>query len=462
MTDDDGMIAGFRVLRRLGGGRRSDVYLGVRPSGGEPVALKVFRADEPEAGRDAELSILTTVTAPSLPAFVDVSSVVGGGLCVILEQLPGPTLAQLLASRRHLADGEVVTLLAPLVATVSLLHAAGYSLGAVNSRSLRFTADGRPVLTSLHDARALSTHDGSARNAAIRCDYGMLAGFVDELAALIERESLPVAELLHAARVGRPLDDPLPIVERRLFAWAPPLPVVLGADGMLADPIPARLGGVLAAGSVETDAGTGGAADVEAGAWAARWAAWADEGPLRRLAVRALPLVRGRRRPMIVGGALAAAVTTALLVTMPVGAAGGVDRSASHTAGTPTPSSAAGPTTAAQPIGSPGVLTADDPVAAASVLLSARSACLAGTSATCLTGVDEADSPLAEADAAAVQSRSESLDIPSSAVLAVSGRTGDAVVLSATLAAGGAETTTASLLLMKGEAGWRLREIFVD
>ena len=457
MAEEKGTIAGFRVLRRIGGGRRSDVYLGARPAGGEPVAIKVFRSDESEAGRDAELSILTQLSSPALPSFVDVSSIIGGGLCVIVEHLSGPTLAQLIAARRHLADGEIVTLLAPLVVTISQLHGAGFGLGAITPRSVRFTADGRPVITSLHDARSLTGLAPNERNALLRADYGALAAFVDELAGLVERASLPVAELLHAAQVGRPLEDPLPAVERRLFAWAHPTPMLLGASDQDTDPIPARLSSTEPHIVDSEDAN-------ERVSWVERAAGWADDGPFRLLLERLRTVARNRRRPLIVAGVLAAVASTALLVTVPTATASRpVDGPAASSATARPARATSGPGATPRPGGAatPDAITLDDPLAAAAALIAARASCLDRASLPCLSGVDEAGSPAAEADAAAIHRSADAVEIAPTVTLTLSGRSGDAVVVSAADTSGD-ETRTASLLLLKDEAGWRLREVFVD
>jgi hypothetical protein len=107
----------------------------------------------------------------------------------------------------------------------------------------------------------------------------------------------------------------------------------------------------------------------------------------------------------------------------------------------------------------PPVGTADDPVAAAAALLEIRATCLAAADVECLRAVEQPGSSIEARDRAAIDSGlaiGES-DADLDAITLVADL-GDAVVLS--VPSVGGEREPASLLLMRSEAGWRLREWF--
>jgi hypothetical protein len=116
----------------------------------------------------------------------------------------------------------------------------------------------------------------------------------------------------------------------------------------------------------------------------------------------------------------------------------------------------------------------DDPVDAGVQLLRTRWACFSAAAPArgCLDAVIQPGSPLEQTDAAELQSkasgrtarRGDYRDFDVSLIE----RTGDAALLALTPPAGEESTEThgqkrpASLLIVRGEAGWRLRELFED
>ncbi len=78
-----------------------------------------------------------------------------GALALILDQMTGCGLAQLIAGRVHLTPGETVTTVAPLFGALADLHAAGAVHGDLTPSSILFSADGRPLIGDLGVARLL-------------------------------------------------------------------------------------------------------------------------------------------------------------------------------------------------------------------------------------------------------------------------------------------------------------------
>ena len=93
-------IDGYRLLRKLGEGRRAEVFLGIAT--GEPhSALKVYRHSCVPADRAVELEALTRAAHAHVVQLRDVAS-----NSLILERLELGSLAQLNAARSRPTIGE--------------------------------------------------------------------------------------------------------------------------------------------------------------------------------------------------------------------------------------------------------------------------------------------------------------------------------------------------------------------
>lgn len=168
-----------------------------------------------------------------------------------------------------------------------------------------------------------------------------------------------------------------------------------------------------------------------------RWAAWSPA-----------------RRKLAVGGGAALLAVVVAASAAPGGIAPGSSAASEPTAARSTsPSqSAASPVT---PV-TPSVVTGDDPLAALPALLGRRTDCLRDLSVLCLDDVAESGSAAWDDDRAAIDALVASGLQPtviSGAGAALVERLGDSALIS--LAPG---SDPASVLLLKGEAGWRIRD----
>ena len=93
-------------------------------------------------------------------------------------------------------------------------------------------------------------------------------------------------------------------------------------------------------------------------------------------------------------------------------------------------------------------------MAAFGVLAARRQTCLAAAQVSCLAEVDQAGSAAMRADENSVLGQREAFAIDTHGAVLVE-RVGGSAIVSALL-----NEQPASFLLMKGEAGWRLREFF--
>jgi hypothetical protein len=396
---------------------------------------------------------LLAARSAHLPRVLDVT-VLGERRELVVEQVPGPTLAGLLAQRRRLPAGEATTIVIGVARALAALHEAGYCGVELSEGTVRFDDAGTPMVLGLDalDELVLTGAQGPAD------DWRAVAALADRLGLVAHGRA---AGALGPAQVGLGLalatltavESPqnLDRLEAALFELADPAPVQL--DGARAaeperpaSPLPERrhtaahrrpstsaLVEAFDAGPAALLAGPLGAARSRAGALFGR--------------------VQGRGRVLLVAVVGAALLGVAAVLLMPSQAGGSGQRPVASPATTASPgagatSSAAGtpaPTDAA------GSLTGDDPVAAASGLLARRDACLPLTGPAqqaCLAGVGDG--------------RASDLTEPARPLAGLSPslleRTGDSALVALTPKEAGA--APASALLMRTEAGWRLRQLY--
>jgi hypothetical protein len=175
--------------------------------------------------------------------------------------------------------------------------------------------------------------------------------------------------------------------------------------------------------------------------------------PFDAVRSRLAGLTRGVRKPFwIAGGAVGAALVLALAF-LPANAPGA---SATKSTGTLLPrTSPTASTGSPQP--SPVRTAFDDPVVAIGKLLESRAHCFQIRSVTCLADADESGSGLLADDTALIRAIRSGGEIPETAKLAADApilvqRLGDSALVNVA-----PDSKPASALLIRGEAGWRIR-----
>lgn len=462
------VVGGLRLVRKLGDARAAQVFLGFGAGGEEPVtaAVKVY-AEHQRDRAEVEIQALSRVTGAHVVRLSDLANAPGGGAALILERLELGSLAQLLENRAALTPGEAVTILAPLARAVDELHAAGVSHGSLSPLRVLFRADGAPVLIGFGAAGLHESAQTPARLAELqtvhadRVALAALARLVLERAggassagvltwiAQLELEGFPDP-------IGHELAD-------RLFDSAEAQPVRFDRSEPLGShAVPARVAARVAA----SDAAVSQEHEPPRSrpAWlvgfqlpdwledAARESV--DESPLSRLRASLLPRLRaalsGVRRPVwIVAGTVACALVAALILVPQETSRPVVARSDPQPAATETPIADE----------TPGPIDGDDPVAALLALLERRDRCVRELSVLCLDEVLQAGSAALARDAALIGEVQSGGELGPDAVIAVQQaalveRLGDSALVSL---GDVPKTQPASTLLMKGEAGWRIR-----
>ncbi|MGN6325877.1 protein kinase domain-containing protein [Pseudolysinimonas sp.] len=448
--DEAGEIAGYRVLRRIERGARSTVFLA---HGGEPpgtVVLKVTGADDPAALREA--AALDRGAGAHIIELRDAAAD-DDRLVLVLPRL-GDDLAHLLAERAELEGGEAVTILAPLAETVRRLHAAGVAHGALTAACVRFDADGAPTLTGFGSSSVFEAglpEVALERVPEVAADRAALRELAAAVLARVGGARREAAQRLHVEVLAAPDAEIAGRIAGGIFEVAAALPVRMGDAPTTTGSAHGR---VVPVGSPVAEVRP----TPKAWAWATRVEELLDRSPAAELAAAARARwarwSSARRRLVLGVGAGALSLVVAVLVIpapTPGGAVAAGERSAS-------PAPAATSTGSSRDAATDPAVTGDDPVAAATPLLRARASCRDELSILCLDAADQPDSAAADADREAIRVGQVGGRLPpdplagaGDAPPALTERIGG----SALIAVGGG----VSLLLVRGDDGWRIRDI---
>ena len=151
-------VPGYVLDSLLGRGGSGEVWRAVPRGGGDPVAVKVLVAGDPER-QAREAALLGELDHPHLVRLHEIVHQPRRGgaprVALVLDLLAGGSLADLLGRRGRLRPGEVVTAIAPVAAALAHAHDHGVVHGDLSPGNIVFTAEGRPVLTDLGVARVL-------------------------------------------------------------------------------------------------------------------------------------------------------------------------------------------------------------------------------------------------------------------------------------------------------------------
>jgi hypothetical protein len=402
MTADS--IAGYRIIRRLGSGSRADVYLGHAGEGNRVAAIKVFRAGAAAASIDAELRALGAASHAHTVQLRDVATGPDGLPVLVLERLELGSLAQLLAQRAQLAPGEAVTILAPLAAAVTAMQSTGVVHGAISATRVLFRESGAPVLSGFGHASLGASSD---------VDRRALAALALTVLERVRQAGELRAWLQSLLSFSPSFADQL---AERVFGLAEAAPVRFDADSTAVEAVPPR---TTVAEPVEVP-------EPAAQRW---WQPYADA------VVERVP-ERFRRPRWLAAGA--GALT--LLVAISVPAGGHADELRP---------------TAAPTVTASGPVVEDDPVAAFSTLSRVRNDCIHELSILCLDAVLQPDSSAMDDDIELIRAI-ERGDASTAAItpkdITLGERIGDVALLSYL-----DNGKPASVLLVRTEAGWRIR-----
>ena len=213
-------IGGYRLVRKLG--KDDHVVTWLARGGDETVVLRVFRDATPDARIDAEIGARERLSGPHVPQLLDVATSRTGRPVAVVQAVVGPLLSDLLSrAEGPLRAGHVTTILGPLAALLDAAHEVGATVGRLDASCIRVDVSGTPILVALGSAAAAAPLPERFRDQepAILADRGALAAFGSSLAAFVhERERDAVLAALAASTDPRAL-------ELALFDCAAPLPL---------------------------------------------------------------------------------------------------------------------------------------------------------------------------------------------------------------------------------------------
>lgn len=507
-------IAGYQLGRKLGTDADADLYLGHSAHGAPGdgasnniVTLKLFRTESASSQIDHELAVRSVLVPGSIGALHDVATLADGRVVLVLEHLAGGSLVHYLRAYTPLSPGEAVTILAPIVSSLAALHEAGFALPDLSVTAITLTAEGRPVIDRFGALELLPPPATAARvrRDLLRNDYERLIRVMREVFAAVDPASGGARHAEGIAGWGEEAADHLSIpecldgLEAALFAWAPGEALrmrrpVVAHDAPLTDfPLrrieqvavpPPRERAVAERPPPVVRFGIQRAADRIATALRGPFAERdsAEHGVAELSTFSARLRKRLLSRPILVAAALAIGLSSLAFGALSTGAVDeevAAENSDAVTAESDPLPIVAG--TAAERE----AIAADDPVAAAMALLAMRAVCLAESSVLCLDTVDQAGSAAMAADRNTVRIAQQNAGDPVVQVFEIDARlverNGDSALVEVTMkpaaedSAGATAAATepgeapadergyskpASLLVIRGEAGWRVREIF--
>jgi hypothetical protein len=232
------VVPGLVLDVELGRGRFGPVWRAVDLGTGEPVAVRVGRPAggvEAVAREGALLRRLHHENVAGLRSVVDLpgsASHPGAGVparAVVVDLVPGGSLAALLARRGPLPSGEVATVAVGVARALAYLHAHGFVHGRLSLRDVLFDTQGRPVVADVGVASLLAPVAGNAGTPS----YPSPADDVLALGRLLRDALVPggpldglVADCLAADPARRPTPDRVAQLAAR---FVPPRPVDLSA-----------------------------------------------------------------------------------------------------------------------------------------------------------------------------------------------------------------------------------------
>jgi hypothetical protein len=479
-------IAHYRVVRRAPdrhGGRVCQAAVDDGAGARTSVTIVTFDGDRGPERAMHLIERLELLAGECIPRVLDVCLDENADPAVVLD-FCGEAMSSVVASGTLLRGGELVTLLAPIFAALTTLHDRGFVHGAVSSSAVAVGANGRPVLLGCERALALgSSGDRRDQDRRAADDLRAFADLIVDLAEAVVDSQVRVSANRAAAALragsGTPFSASVrSAVEVRLFEIAEPEPLTFAAGvDIAAHSRPERAVRALVSedrrrrrGHAPSNART-----------AARRAVVGVRGTAAAAIDRASAFTRpatrwvrtgGRTRRLLVAAGGSAIAAALVVLVMPAGDATG---DGSRAASTPTASAPVEPAPASGVRGSvessatgddrptPSAPAPsredDDAVAGARGSLDALAGCAAAGGADCWEAAVEPRSVLlgtlvtggAHELPSALRMPVEALDITQREDF------GDARLVALSPLDG---TESASVLMVRTEAGWRIREVF--
>ncbi|GAA3445055.1 serine/threonine-protein kinase [Planomonospora venezuelensis] len=240
LPEDPELLAGYRLLGRLGTGGQGVVYL-AEPAGGGRVAVKVLhRASADGTGPFLAETELVRRVRPFCTAQVIDSGLAGGRPYIVSEYVEGPNLAQVIEGRGALRGPELGRLALGTMTALAAVHQAGVVHRDFKPANVLLGRDG-PRVIDFGIAQVLDVTAGTADLVGTP-PYMAPEQFSGEHAGP-PADMFAWASTIVCAATGRPPfgTEPMPVVINRILNGEPDLGGAVELDGELRELVAACL-----------------------------------------------------------------------------------------------------------------------------------------------------------------------------------------------------------------------------
>lgn len=152
-------IPGYQVIKKIGDGGMSTVYLAIQFSIGREVALKILAEelrDDPDFAERfyREAKIVGTLSHPNIISIYDIGQF-QQHYYMAMDYLPGGCCSELIKSQK-IPAGKALQIIKEMASALAYIHTQGYLHCDVKPDNMLFRANGSAVLTDFGIARELN------------------------------------------------------------------------------------------------------------------------------------------------------------------------------------------------------------------------------------------------------------------------------------------------------------------
>jgi serine/threonine-protein kinase PpkA len=169
-------IPGYKIIRKIGDGGMSSVYLAIQLSVGREVALKVLAPElrnDPAQGKKffSEANTCGTLSHPNIISIYDVGNE-GQFYYIAMDYLPSPSCADQI-KKQAISNHQALRITRDIAGALDYLHSKGLAHCDVKPDNILFRHDGAGVLTDFGIATRIDTGKNPASRAIAGTPYYM-------------------------------------------------------------------------------------------------------------------------------------------------------------------------------------------------------------------------------------------------------------------------------------------------